>query len=96
MLSDSRKLFSPFYFRNYSGEFFRHGRALTVRRNSQTEIYIVESPNAQHTRIYRVSHFDLAGIVLTAFYIMINWSKESLIDAKSFLKVFNDQGTDRT
>jgi len=40
---------------------------LTVRMNSQTETYVVEPFRLQYTQIHRVSHFNLVGIVLTAF-----------------------------
>jgi hypothetical protein len=41
---------------------------ITVFRHSQTETYLVESPNLQYTQIYCISHFNPTGIALTAFY----------------------------
>jgi hypothetical protein len=35
--------------------------SLTVRRNSPTEIYLVESPNLRNTQVYRVSRFNPPG-----------------------------------
>jgi len=43
---------------------------LTIRRNSQTEKYLVESCNPQYTQVYRVSHFNRTGIELIAFFIL--------------------------
>jgi len=47
--------------------------ALTVCRNSQTETYLVESPNPKYTQVYRVSHFNPTRTALTAFSIY--WKK---------------------
>jgi hypothetical protein len=48
----------------------RHGHTLSVRYSSKTKIYVPEFPHLQFKQLYRVSHVNSIGIVLTAFLII--------------------------
>jgi hypothetical protein len=62
---------------------------LTVRRSSQTETYLVESPNIKYLQLYRVSHFNPTGIARHSFFFKYNFNCFLLSYSHQVILIFN-------